>query len=272
MRTQIEGYRPVRQARHYRHAVRRAFATVTFYREQCAEAGRMLAEPRPTPLADLPDPPHALCPFARPWSAAEPPLWGSRPVGLARALRLAGCGAGIPVLEVRDALLDLDHLPGVGPLRGRRYAVLLSSRARVASLERRAELTAAALGVAATAGVALVVGTPEELAGIPDEPSGLTGLEPVWRVPVSAVAVARPVGQPVLLHEPRLGYLGALVPGCGSFHLDWRRVHARDRDGALALSLIRQRRPTLLDIMPSGADAVTVDECSRHGSPVLRAR
>ncbi|HEX6873293.1 MAG TPA: hypothetical protein VF163_19530, partial [Micromonosporaceae bacterium] len=62
--------------RRYRRAVRRAFATVPYYREQCARAGRLLDEPEPTPTATLADPAHTLCPFARPWSAAdEPSLW-----------------------------------------------------------------------------------------------------------------------------------------------------------------------------------------------------
>jgi hypothetical protein len=155
------GYRHPRQVRRYRRAVRRAFATVMFYREQQAAAGVLLDEPRPAPAADLPDPPHTLA--------------------LTR--------------------------------RGGRLA----------------------------------------------------------RPPVGAVAAA-PADRPVVLHEPSLGYLGALVPSCRSFHLDWRRVHAGERDGAVTLSLLRERRPTLLCIVPPGAEAVTVVACPRHGSPVLRAR
>jgi hypothetical protein len=268
----LRGYRDIRQARRYRRAVRLAFATVTFYREQCAAAGIILAEPGPTPVADLPDPPHTLCPFARPWSGAfEPPLWLPRPAALARALRLAGCGGAIPVIEVRDALLDLTHLPGAAPLhRRRRYAVLLPPHALVASPDRRAELNAEALALAGAAGAAWVVGGPDELGRMPE--LAKTGLRPVYRMPASAAAATGPVDRPVLLYEPPLGYLGALVPDCQGFHLDWRRVHARDRDGTVTFSLLRERRPTLLDIVPSGADGVRVAECRRHGSPVLRAR
>lgn len=264
------GYRHQRQARRYRRAVRRAFGTVTFYREQQAAAGALLDQPRPTPAADLPDPPHTLCPFARPWSAAlEPSLWTPGPAALARALRLAGCGGG-PVLEVRDALLDAAHLPRVGWSGRRRYAVLLSPAAVVASPARRWQLNAAALAGAAAAGKAWVVGGADELAGMPEAAGD--GLEPVHRVPVGAVAAAGPAGRPVVLHEPSLGYLGALVPTCRSFHLDWRRVYASERDGAVTLSLLRGRRPTLLDIVPPDAEAVTVAHCPQHGSPVLRAR
>jgi hypothetical protein len=267
----LRGYREARQARRYRRAVRRGFSTVTFYREQCAAAGVILGEPRPTQAADLPDPPHTLCPFARPWRGAfEPPLWLHGPAALARALRLAGCGGSTPVLEVRDALLDRTHLPGGAPLlRRRRYAVLLAPHSLVASPARRVELNAETLALAATAETTWVVGSPDELGSMPElrEP----GLRPVYRMPVSA-APTMPVEGPVLLYEPPLGYLGALVPACQGFHLDWRRVHARERDGTVTFSLLHERRPTLLDIVPSGADGLLVDDCHRHGSPVLRAR
>jgi hypothetical protein len=267
----LPGYRDTRQARRYRLAARRAFVTVTFYREQCAAAGVMLAEPRPTQLADLPDPPHTLYPFARPWSGVfEPPLWTSHPAALARALRLAGCGDGTPVLEVRDALLDLRHLPRAAPLhRRRRYAVLLRPRALVASPARRAELNSAGLALAGAAGAAWVVGDPDELGSLPELPE--TDLRPVYRMPVSAAAATAPADRPIVLYEPLLGYLGALVPGCQDFHLDWRRVHARERNGTVTFSLLHERRPTLLDMVPPGAGAVRVAECRRHGSPVLRA-
>jgi hypothetical protein len=267
----LRGYRETRQVRRYRRAVRRAVSTVTFYREQCAAAGAVTGEARPTPVADLPDPPHTLCPFARPWwGAYEPPLWLRRPAALARALRLAGCGGDPPVLEVRDALLDCVHLPGATPLhRRRRYAVLLASGAVVASPARRAQLNAEALAVAAAAGGAWVVGGHDEL-GVPELRE--SGFRPVYRMPVSAAADTTPAEGPVLLYEPPLGYLGALVPDCQGYHLDWQRVHARERDGTVTFSLLRERRPTLLDIVPPGADVVRVAECRRHGSPMLRAR
>jgi hypothetical protein len=244
--------------RAYRRAVRRAFATVPFYREQWARAGRVLAEPEPTPAGELPDPPHALCPFRRPWAPQrEPSLWTPAPGALARALWLAGCRAGVPVLEVRHALLDR---------AGRGHRVLLGPDAVVASPARRRELNAAAL---AGAGPAWVVGHPGEL----DELDLPGGLRRVHRLPVAAAAGAAagvPV-VPVVLHDRALGYLGALVPACGELHLD-RRVFARDRGGVVALSLPHARRPTLLDIVPPGGDAVRLGRCSRHGTPVLRPR
>lgn len=263
-----------RGQRRYRRAVRRAFARVTFYREQCAAAGRLLTEPVPTPAAELPQPPHTLCPIARPWSAQrEPSLWTPTLRPLARALRMAGCRRGLPVLEVREALLDHARLPRLQLLRaGPAYRVLLSPSAVVASAARRRELNRDALAVVEAAGGGWVVGDPDELAGAPEAAGEL--LRPVPRLPVGAAAraaAAEMAGGPAVLYEPMLGYLGARVPACGSLHLDHRRVHARVREGTLTLSLPGSRRPTLLDIVPPGADAVRLGRCGRHGTPVLSA-
>jgi hypothetical protein len=261
-----------RDQRRYRRAVRRAFAQVTFYREQCAAAGQMLAEPTPTLADRLPQPPHTLCPFARPWSPErEPSLWTPALHPLARALRMAGCYDGAPVLEVRDALLDYVRLPRLHPFGSAiAYQVLLSPTAIVASDARRTELNREALALAESAGVGWVVGHPDELAATPEALN--EHLRPVHRLPVSAVAAAATIEVPTLLYEPMLGYLGALVPQCRQFHLDIPRVYARERDGSVSISLPRSRRPTLLDIVPRGADLVMVDRCARHGAPTLTAR
>jgi hypothetical protein len=263
-----------RGQRRYRRAARRAFARVTFYREQCAAAGRLLDEPDPTAVTDLPDPPHTLCPFARPWSAErEPSLWTPSLVPLARALRTAGCRAAVPVLEVRDALLDYDRLPRRGPGRRQPYRVLLSAAAVVASPQRRTDLHQEALAVAETAGSGWVVGTPSEIADVTTVTAGTAGLlRPVYRVPVATIAAGVPADAPVVVCEPLLGYVGARHPDCGQFHLDSPRVFARERNGLLTLSFPRSRRPTLLDIVPTGGDSVTVSDCPRHGVPVLQPR
>ena len=267
----MTGYHPRRQHRRYLRATRRAFATVTFYREQITEFNTPLPEPRPTPAAALPDPPHTLVPFARPWSAQhEPSLWTPRPQPLAAVLRLAGCRDQLPVLEVRQALWDRTRI-GNG-WRRRRYAVLLSPTARVASPQRREELNQDALAVVGN-GPGWLVGTAEELAALPKQPQ----LRPVLRLPIQAV-VDRPDDlnaaspPPAVLHEPRLGYVGARKPECGQWHLDWRRVYARERDGQLTLSRLDQRRPTLLGLLVPGADHVRVDHCPRHRTPVLVGR
>jgi hypothetical protein len=243
-------------SRRYQRAVRRAFGTVLFYREQWAVAG--VAEPVPTPVAELPDPPHSLCAFTRPWSPdREPSLWTGEPWPLARALRMAGCGWRRPVLELRPALLDRTRLP---PWRG--YHVLLSPSALVASPAHREALNAAAL--AGTGG--WLVGAPDELASLPAHP----GLRPVLRLPVGAAAAPAPDG-PAVLFEPRVGYLGAVHPRCRRFHLD-RHVYARERSGLVTLSLLGRRRLTLLDIVPPAADTVRLDRCRRHGTTVVVGR
>jgi hypothetical protein len=251
--------------------VRRAFDRVMFYREQCAVAGRLLAEPEPTPLAALPQPPHTLCPFARPWSAErEPSLWTPTLGPLARALRMAGCRGNIPVLEVREALLDHTRLSRFGARPA--YRVLLSATAIVASDAHREELNRRALAVAEAAGGGLVIGGPEELAALPYPDLMRPDLiRPVHRLPVAAVADPALPDVPALLYEPMLGYLGARVPRCEAFHLDRARVYARERDGTITISLPRSRRPTLLDIVPPGASTVRVRQCPRHGTPVLVA-
>jgi len=270
-----------RAARRYRRAVRWAFARVSFYREQWASAGRVLAEPEPTPVAAVPDPPHALCPFSRPWSGErEPSLWTPTGLPLARVLRAAGCRGRAPVLEVRESLVDRTRLPRPHRLAppGPAYRVLLSTTAVVASPERRDELNREALAVLGPAGSGWVVAGPDEWAALPEAAD--PRLRPVLRLPVAAAAdpaaVADPAATatagPVVLYEPVLGYLGALVPACGRFHLDSPRVYARGRDGVVTFSLPGSRRPVLLEIVPPGADGLSVTTCPRHGTPVLRPR
>lgn len=68
-----------------------------------------------------------------------------------------------------------------------------------------------------------------------------------------------------LLHDSLLGYLGALRQ-CGRWHLDWRRVYARETDAGLAVTVLGQRSPCLVDILVGTA---TLGRCPRHGTPVV---
>jgi hypothetical protein len=68
-----------------------------------------------------------------------------------------------------------------------------------------------------------------------------------------------------LLHDSLLGYLGALRQ-CGRWHLDWRRVYARETDAGLAVTLLAQRSPCLVDILVGPA---TLGRCPRHRTPVV---
>src|SRR5690606_22302194 len=206
-------WRVRRARRRYRRRVRWAFARVTFYREQWAAAGQVLDEPVPTPLSAIPEPPHTLCPFSRPWlPEREPSLWTPSPEPLARALRAAGCRGPAPVLEVREALLDHTRLARRWP-----YRVLLSARAVVASPEHRATLNREALTVLDRAGTGWLVAGDSDLADLPEAAD--SRLRRVRRLTVAEVAEAAQTGDPVVLHEPGLGYLGARVPDCGELHL-----------------------------------------------------
>lgn len=260
-------------ARRYARASRRAFGEVLFYREQWAAAGAVLAEPTPTATADLPQPPHTLCPFARPWSPArEPSLWTPTGRPLARALRLAGCDPRRAVLEICPALRDSDRLPRAGfALARARYGVLLGPSAVVASAAHRLALNRAAL--ASVTGPAWLVGTAGELADVTEWAAGDDAagrpLHPVVRL---APGDPVPPTGPVLLHDPHLGYLGARRRDCAELHLDHARVDAREHSGRVAFSLPGRRRPTLLALLPPGAARVVLTTCPRHGGPVLRPR
>jgi hypothetical protein len=74
-----------------------------------------------------------------------------------------------------------------------------------------------------------------------------------------------------LLHDPALGFLGALRH-CGRWHLDWPRVYARPTSGGLAFTLLRQRSPRMVDILLAGGVAGAVAPCPRHGTPVVVGR
>jgi hypothetical protein len=234
----------------YRRAVRRAFREVTFYRSQCAAAGRLLDEPVPTPTTAVPDPPYELCPFRHPWRPdRDLPLWTPDPRQLVGALRIARLlPAGGTVVEVRRALVDLPRLT-----RRVHYAVLLGDDAVAAD---RCGTNAATLKA---------VRAPVFLVGPASWPDPVS----VPRVDLAAVADGSAPAGPLLLHDPTLGYLGARHPDCGGLHLNTGLVHAAARDGRLAFSLPRRRRPTLLAMVPPGAENLRLTACARHGTPVL---
>ncbi|WP_197321942.1 hypothetical protein [Saccharomonospora sp. NB11] len=71
-----------------------------------------------------------------------------------------------------------------------------------------------------------------------------------------------------VLHDPLLGYLGALGE-CGRWHLDFRHVYARRTKGGLAVTLLTQRSPVLVDVLVAGGVHAAVETCPRHGTPVV---
>jgi hypothetical protein len=72
-----------------------------------------------------------------------------------------------------------------------------------------------------------------------------------------------------LIHDRLLGYLGALR-GCGHWHLDWKRVYARETAAGLAFTLLRQDSPRFVDILLADGLRGRIEPCPRHGTPVVR--
>lgn len=247
-----------------RRAVRRAFRTVPLYREQWAVAGGPLEEPAPVPLEGLAPQLYRLCPLGRAWTPSrEPPLWTGRPEGLRRALRDAGVlDRRLPVLEVRPALVDWRSLSPVGP----RYATVLAPDADTGG--RRSEPPdAPALELARRAGRAVLVGSPGEAAAVHGRLAGVSDVRVVHRLGPAEAVVAR--SGPVVVAVPLLGYLGALVPRCGSVHVDWRRWHVVAGGGGLSVTALAQRRPAIVSVVVPTAAPVAVGRCPRHGVPTL---
>ncbi|MBW8481174.1 hypothetical protein [Actinomadura parmotrematis] len=264
------GFSPARWDAARRRTVARAFREVPFYREQWAAAGRELDDVVPVPAALLTDQAFRLCPLGRPYGPArEPSLWTGGAAALRAALRTAGVPArGVPVLEVRDAMLDRGRLGRTGPA----YGVLLSPGADVLDEERRALLDARAVRLAARAGRAVVVDVPATLEASAAALADAAG--PGVRVralPRADVATALALDGPVLLHDLVVGYYGARAPGCGRLHVLWRHHHARAAGGRLEITDLRRRRPTLCGVVPGGADGTAVPVCPEHGVPVIAA-
>lgn len=90
-------------------------------------------------------------------------------------------------------------------------------------------------------------------------------------VVVEQLAAAQaPLSPGTLLRDPLLGYLG-VVGDCGFWHLPWAEVYARRTDVGIAVTLLRQRSPRLVDVLLPGAAAADLSLCIRHSCPVLTA-
>ncbi|GAA2711226.1 hypothetical protein [Actinoplanes palleronii] len=240
--------------------VRLAHDEVPFYRERLARAGATSDVPVPLPTADLDRLYHQLFPLGSPWlGQADPPAWVPDPAELPSALRLTERHrTNATVFELRAALL--------GGGRGR-YRVLLNRDAVIdpfAPDPREAQ----AVAFAATR-LATLVGTPGDLAAF----RSAAGPTDATILPVRQCAdIVAVTGEPGLLHDPYLGHLGAWAASCGHAHLDWRRFHATAVPAGVLVTKLRQRRPTLVHVLPAGADGLTVTSCPAHRTPVLVPR
>ncbi len=237
----------------YKRAVRSAFATVPFYRERWALDGR--EDPVVVPgrtgtnggAAPLAEAVHKLVDLV--------PLAGGAPRpdpvrGLGRVLRTArapGPGSLVVLLGPDDLRPPADLPKGVrgcvADPDGPNASVL---RELTATLHRDHRV--------------LVVGDDKAIAAFP----GDDRVEAVPHRELDSLD-SGPYG---VLHDPVLGYLGALG-NCGRWHLDWPHVYARPTDGGLAFTLLRQDSPRFVDVLPAGGVRGEIAPCPRHGTPVV---
>jgi len=233
----------------YRRVVRTTFATVPRYRYQWATEGR-----------------------------SDPTLVPGRTGVHGGAVHPDDAErAAVDLVPLAGGPAEPDPARGLGPVLGRLPAgtlVLVVGGAAPTDLPERVRGRAvdpdAAPNVLAAAvdgtGPVLAVGTDEDLdrlAGALPAPAA----DRLRRRPLRTLD--RLDGGPYgLIHDRMLGYLGAFG-GCGRWHLDWPRVYARETDGGLAITLLRQRSPRLVDVLVGGGVRGRVEPCPRHGTPVV---
>lgn len=234
----------------------RALRDVSFYREQCARSGTGLRVPEPVRSADLESRLWTLCPLSAPYSPnREPSLWTGDPADLAAVLRLAGCPSRA-VLEQRSSWVPWTRLAVGGP----RYAAVLAADAPGVDAERVAALDEPARRLAAHQD-AVLVGDPATAARI-----GFTGTV----VPRCSLAeAAGHTGGPAVVFDAHLGYFAARPASCAAWHVSWRRFHAEVTDGAVLVTALHRRRPTLVRVIPEDSAFTAVGECAEHGTPIL---
>lgn len=241
----------------YRRKVASVFRTVPLYREQWALSGRtdpVLVPGRPgvhsgavrkeDALRRLVD----LVPLAGGTATLDP----QRGLGPALSARFAFRRGGfVAVLDKTDVLPPSDLPRGVtgcvldlpsGPAESAWLALTVALRRDVPVIAVGTDKQLAALAAE----------LPEELAVRLDA------------VPVRALRELDS-GPHGLLHDSVLGYLGALRQ-CGRWHVDWRRVYARETDAGIAMTVLSQRSPALVDILVGPG---TLGRCPRHGTPVV---
>jgi hypothetical protein len=256
----VQRYSPSSWERARRAAVEQAFATVPYYREMWAETNSRLLEPTPTSGADLDSLLPRLYPFGEPYEyRRETPPWLGEPAELFEALQATGGYRGErPLFEVRDALLDWNR---IGPRKGR-YHVVLSALAEVADPAVR------------EAGVRALMAAPEPaLLGTSEQIAALGPAVSKARVFIrtSPGDLDRAGDGATVLHDAHLGYLGARHQACGQVHVNWRRLYVRQAPDGLLFTVLRRRRPTLVNVVVPGTAHLMLGRCRIHHSPVILA-
>jgi len=243
----------------YRRSVRSAFATVPFYRERWALDGRtdpVLVPGRTgtdsgaAPLAEAMHKIVDLVPLAGGAQRVEPHRGLGPVLHKARSLDQ---GALVVVLGDEEASPPPDLPRGVRCCVVDPDAPASGVLAELAATLRRGQRV-------------LAVGDDKQLAvftaTLPEDRG--YRVESVPRRELDTMDTG-PYG---VLHDPALGYLGALE-SCGRWHLDWPRVYARPTTGGLAFTLLRQDSPRFVDVLPAGGIRGEIEPCPRHGTPVV---
>ncbi len=249
--------------RAYRRVVRTAFDTVPFYRERWALDGRTdpTVVPGRTGSDDGATEPRDL---RRAVVDLVPLAGGDTRVDAARGLGHVLDSARRPLPGTLVVVVDTAVSPPPSDLpRGLRGCTVDPERLGAdPDTGVGAELAAALHGGRPV----LAVGGDKDLArlcaALPGSP--VHGIARLPRRALSEVD-AGPYG---VLHDPLLGYVGAFRE-CGRWHLDWRRVYARRTRRGLALTLLTQRSPMLVDVLVEGGVRGAVEPCPRHGTPVV---
>lgn len=217
----------------YRRVVRSSFATVPHYRHLWALEGRT-------------DP--VLVPGRTGTHGGA-----TRPADAERAM--------VDLVPLAGGRSTVDSSRGIGSVLGP-----LPSGAMVAVLDPDEDAFAALSATLTMGRVVLAVGTDKQL----DRLAGALPAELAARLrrrPLRELDQLDGVPNGVI-HDRMLGYLGAF-DGCGRWHLDWRRVYARETDAGLAFTLLRQDSPRFVDVLAGDGVRGRVASCSRHGTPVV---
>lgn len=237
----------------YVRAVRSAFATVPFYRERWALDGRedpVLVPGRTgtnggaAPLAEAVHKLVDLVPLAGGAQRTEPVR------GLGRVLRTArepGPGSLVVLLGPDDRRPPADLPKGVRGCVADPDEPSAAVRREVDAVLNRGHRV-------------LVVGDDKSITAFTEDHR----VEAVPHRELDSLD-AGPYG---VLHDPALGYLGALGT-CGRWHLDWPHVYARPTAAGLAFTLLRQDSPRFVDVLPAGGVRGEIASCPRHGTPVV---
>lgn len=239
----------------YRRKVASAFRTVPLYRERWALSGR-------------------TDPVVVPGRSGVHSGAIQKAEALRRMVDLVPLGGGAALVETLRGLGPA--LASRFPFRGTGFVAVLDKAGVLPPSDLPRGVTGCVLGLESSESAwraltvalgrdmpVLAVGTDKDLAALVAElPEELAvRLDAVPNRTVEELD-SGPYG---LVHDSLLGYLGALRQ-CGRWHLDWRRVYARETDAGLAVTLLAQRSPSLVDILVGTA---SLGRCPRHGTPVV---